>query len=118
MRWLLCLALGIGLGCQSQTSNPTAVKAIEAVRSTTAANEKTIRVLVPDMNCQHVCWPEVRNTLARQPGVRSVKLVAQPNPDEITHKHVLLNVEEGFDSDVAFQELDRIGFQNSKIISP
>jgi len=118
MRWLIVLAVGMGLGCQSQTSSPEAVKSTDVVPSSTAVNEKTLRVFVPDMNCQHVCWPEVRNTLARQPGVRSVKLVAQPTSDEITHKHVLLTIEDGFDSDLAFQELDRIGFQNSKIISP
>src|SRR5690349_17845513 len=71
----------VGLvGCTQSQQTPTTATTSEqpAAVTQTAFNTEgapTVEFSVPDMVCEFSCVPEVRETLAKQPGVKDVKVV-------------------------------------------
>ncbi len=72
---------------------------------------KTLKV--PTMNCPHGCWPTVKETLAKQPGVASVELAKQANETEISNPQVTLKLNGKFDLNAAITALAAAGFENA-----
>lgn len=73
--------------------------------------DKSIKV--PNMMCPYSCWPNVKKTLAAQPGVEAVQLAAQPDgtPEgEIAERVVELKLNGDFDADAAIAALGKIDF--------
>ncbi len=77
---------------------------------------KLVAFSVPDMECQHVCWPEVKKTLEGQTGIASVTLAEQPNEDKVVDKRVFIAVRDSFNADAAIQALNKVGFAESKVL--
>jgi copper chaperone CopZ len=106
----------IGLfGCnQSQQSTTSVVKTEEqpAAVTQTAFNTEgapTVEFSVPDMVCEFSCVPTVRETLAKQPGVKDVKVVLD------THTATVAVDKEKFDADKAIAALVDLQFTNTKL---
>ncbi len=74
-----------------------------------ANNAPTITFDVPDMMCEHSCVPTVRETLAKQPGVKDVKV-------ELENKTAIVAVDkDAFDPDAAVAALVDLQFTETKL---
>ncbi len=72
---------------------------------------KTLKV--PTMSCPHGCWPAVKETLEKQPGVASVELAKQANETEISNPQVTVKLNNSFDLNAAIAALAAAGFENA-----
>jgi copper chaperone CopZ len=72
----------------------------------------TVEFSVPDMVCEFSCVPEVRETLAKQPGVKDVKVVLD------THTATVAVDKDKFDADKAIAALVDLKFTNTKLAKP
>jgi periplasmic mercuric ion binding protein len=70
---------------------------------------------VPTMHCPHGCWPTVKETLAKQPGVESVELAKQSQEGEIDNPVVLVQYQGKFDSTAAIAALAEAGFEQAEV---
>jgi len=70
----------------------------------------TVEFSVPDMVCEFSCVPEVRETLAKQPGVKDVKVVLD------THTATVAVDKDKFDADKAIAALVDLKFTNTKLL--
>ncbi|GIW98009.1 MAG: hypothetical protein KatS3mg111_1342 [Pirellulaceae bacterium] len=74
----------------------------------------TVRLEVPDMMCPYSCYPAVKKTLAKVPGVEEVELAKQPEgtPEgEIRKRVVELKVKDGFDISQAITALSKANYE-------
>jgi copper chaperone CopZ len=69
----------------------------------------TVEFSVPDMVCEFSCVPQVRETLAGQPGVKDVKVVLD------THTATVAVDKDKFDADKAIAALVDLKFTNTKL---
>jgi len=70
----------------------------------------TVQFSVPDMMCEESCVPTVRETLARQPGVKDVKV-------ELATKSATVAVDKDtFDADAAVAALVDLQFTETKLL--
>jgi copper chaperone CopZ len=122
----LAAALGIALfvGCSESApvddaalsnSEAAAMVAEETAPATPAVfNEEgapTVAFSVPDMMCEHACVPAVREVLAKQPGVKDVKV-------ELETKTATVAVDESqFDAEAAVAALVDKQFKETKLLT-
>ncbi|MGL4514494.1 MAG: heavy-metal-associated domain-containing protein [Lacipirellulaceae bacterium] len=76
---VMCVALGCGeapvsLGSADPGASRTIVGEAVQPAAFNSAGAPTVAFDVPDMVCEHMCAPKVRETLAAQPGVVDVKV--------------------------------------------
>jgi copper chaperone CopZ len=67
------------------------------------------------MSCPKFCYPRVKATLEKQPGVQSVELFPQAKPDVIDDPRVRVSLTGSFDAAKAFSALDELGFEGAKV---
>jgi copper chaperone CopZ len=103
------------LGC-SQSANETKplVSTEEKPAEVTQAafnveGAPTIQFSVPDMMCEDSCVPQVRKTLAQQPGVKDVKV------ELATHTATVAVDQAKFNADAAVAALVDLQFTNTKL---
>ena len=109
----LLLAAFFALGCgknESAKLPETPATATPAVFNVEGA--PTVVFSVPDMMCEDSCCPQVRDTLAKQPGVKDVKV------ELATHTATVAVDEEKFDADEAIAALVDLQFVNTKLAEP
>jgi copper chaperone CopZ len=87
-----------------------------SVSDAPAGREMTLSV--PGMHCQQGCFPFVKETLEKQPGIESVELYPQPSDDEITDHRVRVRVGHDFDADQAIAALAKKGYKEAKVETP
>jgi copper chaperone CopZ len=113
----LALSLTAVVGCTQSGQTPATVETTEekpAAVTQTAFNTEgapTVEFSVPDMVCEFSCVPEVRETLAKQPGVKDVKVVLD------THTATVAVDTEKFDAEKAIAALVDRHFTNTKLAS-
>jgi copper chaperone CopZ len=74
-----------------------------------AEGSPTIQFSVPDMMCEDSCVPQVRKTLAQQPGVKDVKV------ELATHTATVAVDQAKFNADAAVAALVDLQFTNTKL---
>ena len=108
----LAVVLVLAVGC-GQSSSVTVSTTDEPVAATPAAfnadEAPTVAFDVPDMMCEFSCVPTVRDALAKQPGVKDVKV-------DLETKRATVAVEEDqFDADAAIAALVDLQYKNTKL---
>ena len=102
------------VGCSGGTSSAPASSATAApAAGAPAVQQVTLRV--PTMECPHSCWPVVRDTLQKQPGVTEVTLASQKDKDKIDNPLVTVSLNGPFDSDKAIEAVAAAGFAKATI---
>ncbi|MCC6492289.1 MAG: heavy-metal-associated domain-containing protein [Pirellulales bacterium] len=116
LAWLLPLAVGCGQSSPVATTVEQAPTAQEAAVAATPASFNvegvpTVAFSVPDMMCEFSCVPTVRDALAKQPGVKEVKV-------ELETKTATVAVDKDqFDPDAAIAALVDLQFTNTTLAS-
>ncbi|MEQ8208347.1 MAG: heavy-metal-associated domain-containing protein [Lacipirellulaceae bacterium] len=113
MKYLLVFTALVMIGCQSQTSAEKESETTEVTEVSTfnAEGAPTVEFSVPSMHCEFSCAPAVKETLAKQPGVKDVKV-------DLATKTAVVSVEEDlFDAEAAVAALVDIQFVDSKIVN-
>jgi copper chaperone CopZ len=98
-----------------EQAEKSAVEAAETEATPVVFNAEgapTVEFSVPDMMCEDSCVPTVRETLAKQPGVKDVKV-------ELATKTATVAVDkDAFDADAAVAALVDLQFTQTKLASP
>jgi len=110
---VLATALLAGCSGESNSAPSPAASAAPAAGSTTAVQQVTFRV--PTMVCQHNCWPVVRDTLQKQPGVAEVTLAPQKEEVPVDNPLVTVKLSGSFDADKAIEAIDAAGFPKATV---
>lgn len=108
----LAVVLVLAVGC-GQSSPVTVPTPDESVAATPAAfnteGAPTVAFDVPDMMCEFSCVPTVRDALAKQPGVKDVKV-------DLETKRATVAVDENqFDAEAAIAALVDLQYKNTKL---
>ena len=102
-----------GCGQASPVANTTARPDDHAAAITQTAfnadGAPTVEFSVPDMVCEFSCVPTVRETLAKQPGVKDVKV------ELATHRATVAVDKKKFDPNAAVAALVDLQFTNTKL---
>ncbi|HAN96539.1 MAG TPA: hypothetical protein DCQ98_03495 [Planctomycetaceae bacterium] len=118
--WMvLALAmLTVGCGVEVETkSTPTEESTENKTSLVVPADATHVSLLVPKMECPVACWPKVKETLERQPGVTNVVLAPQKDENVIDNPQVEIEVAEGFDADKALAAVAEAGFSGSTVVA-
>ena len=70
-------------------------------------------IKVPEMMCPYSCWPSVKESLEKQPGIAGVQLAEQPEgtPEgEIAKRVIELKIEGEFDPNATLAAVKEAGF--------
>jgi len=115
-RFASLVALSVLLaGCSGETSPaPTSSAGVASAAAGTAAVQQ-VTLRVPTMVCTHNCWPVVRDTLQKQPGVVEVKLAPQKEDVAIDTPLVTVSLNGPFDSDKAIAAIAAAGFAKATV---
>ncbi|RIK83436.1 MAG: hypothetical protein DCC67_05915 [Planctomycetota bacterium] len=111
----LALVLAVALGCgQSATvatseEQPSTAPAAATPVAFNAEGAPTVTFSVPDMMCEFSCVPTVRDTLAKQPGVKDVQVVLESKTATVAVD------QEKFDPAAAIAALVDLQFTNTKL---
>jgi copper chaperone CopZ len=105
----MCLAAGCG---KKEESTPAEHPSPVTPAAFNVEGAPTVVFNVPDMMCEDSCCPTVRETLAKQPGVKDVKV------ELATHTATVAVDEEKFDADAAIAALVDLQFVNTKLAEP
>jgi copper chaperone CopZ len=106
---VVCLAAGCG---NVEESAPTDQPSPVTPAAFNVQGAPTVVFSVPDMMCEDSCCPQVRDTLAKQPGVKDVKV------ELATHTATVAVDKEKFDADAAIAALVDLQFVNTKLAEP
>ena len=111
---LLAVAAVLFLGCSQDrpSASPSSAGAVP-VAGAPAVQQVTLRV--PTMVCTHNCWPVVRDTLQKQPGVREVTLAPQKDEVAIDTPLVTVSLNGPFDADKAIAAVAAAGFAKATV---
>jgi periplasmic mercuric ion binding protein len=66
--------------------------------------------------CPFSCWPKVKETLASQPGVEGVQLVAQAKEGTIDNPVVELKTNKDFNPEAAIAALKKVNFDDAVVV--
>ncbi len=111
---LLAVAAVLFLGCsQDKPSAPASSAGAVPVAGALAVQQVTLRV--PTMVCTHNCWPVVRDTLQKQPGVTEVTLAPQKDEVAIDTPLVTVSLNGPFDADKAIAAVAAAGFAKATV---
>jgi copper chaperone CopZ len=96
-------------------SEAAAMVAEETAQATPAVfnaeGAPTVAFSVPDMMCEHACVPAVRDVLAKQPGVKDVKV-------ELESKTATVAIDESeFDAEAAVAALVDKQFKETRLVT-
>ncbi len=80
-----------------------------------ASGQSQVTLHVPGMHCPFGCYPSVKETLTKQPGVVAVELAKQSNADTIDNPHVTVTYAGDFNADAAIKALADAGFDKSSV---
>jgi copper chaperone CopZ len=99
-------------GCNESTPVEETLSNSEAAPAVfNAERAPTVAFSVPDMMCEHSCVPAVREVLAKQPGVKDVKV-------ELETKTATVAVDESeFDAEAAVGALVDRQFKETKLLT-
>lgn len=101
-------------GCAGDTtSTPAASASVAPATGAPAVQQVTLRV--PTMECPYSCWPVVKETLQKQPGVTSVVLAPQKDKDKIDNPLVTVDLNGPFDADKAIKAIAAAGFAKATV---
>ncbi len=95
---------------------PVVAEAEAAAPAALGPDESLVVFKVPGMHCPHGCYPTVKETLAGQPGVKSVSLAKQSDPDLIDNPSVSVVYTGKLDTSAAIDALDKAGFKDSTVV--
>jgi copper chaperone CopZ len=113
---LMALAM---VGCTAGTTDDRASSAgsEQPVAVTPASRDASqdVTLRVPTMECPFACWPKVKETLEKQPGVGEVVLAQQKEKDKIDNPLVTVKLAGQFDSTKAIEALATAGFENAAV---
>lgn len=103
------------VGCSDGPADgpATSVSVTPAVAGPAAVQQVTLRV--PTMVCSHNCWPVVRDTLQKQPGVTEVTLAPQKDEVAIDTPLVTVSLNGPFDADKAIAAIAAAGFAKATV---
>ncbi len=100
----------------TETATETAGVASSAEAGTADGAElegQLITLHVPKMHCPFACYPAVKETLEKTPGVVTVVLAEQKDENAIDNPEVKIQVSEDFDAEAAIAALASAGFSDS-----
>ncbi len=111
-------ALGIMIALIASPSSTPAPASATPAATVSATPEVlseagTLTLEVPSMHCQFACYPSVKETLEKSPGVSEVALAEQPDPNTLTVKKVIVTYDAGFDLSAALSSLKQEGFDDA-----
>jgi hypothetical protein len=113
---LVAMAFAVLLaGCSGESSRTPSPSAGGAPAAAAAPAVQQVTFRVPTMECPHNCWPVVRDTLKKQPGVTEVTLAPQKDKDVIDNPLVTANLNGPFDADKAIQAIAAAGFAKASV---
>lgn len=99
---------------EAATETTEVAVAAEATTSDSAELEGQLVTLhVPKMHCPFACYPAVKETLEKTPGVVTVVLAEQKDKNAIDNPEVKIQVSEDFDAEAAIEALASAGFSES-----
>ncbi len=96
----------------AETPKQSSVKTFSGVKFVADTSLK-----VPTMSCPHGCWPTVKETLAKQPGVEAVELAQQKSQDSIDNPVVYIKLNGKFDRQAAMAALAKAGFEKAEVVN-
>lgn len=109
---LLVLAAFLTVGCGAKESATIPEKPAAATPVVfNVEGAPTVEFSVPDMMCEDSCCPQVRETLAAQPGVKDVKVELE------THTATVAVDKDKFDADKAIAALVDLQFVHTKLLT-
>jgi copper chaperone CopZ len=108
---LLAACLATGCGGQEESTPPEQPSPVTPA-AFNVEGAPTVVFSVPDMMCEDSCCPQVRETLAKQPGVKDVKV------ELATHTATVAVDKDQFDADAAIAALVDLQFVNTKLAVP
>lgn len=100
------LAVNVMSGC-SEPPTPEETPATPAAFNVEGL--PTVEISVPGMMCEQSCVPTVRDSLARQQGVRDVKVDLETKTATVAVR------EDMFDADAAVADLLDLGFEDTQV---
>jgi copper chaperone CopZ len=110
---LFAIVALVGCSQSQQEAASTAAVDEQAAKVTPAVfnseGAPTVAFSVPDMMCEDSCVPQVRETLAKQPGVKDVKV------ELATHRATVAVDKNKFDPNAAVAALVDLQFTNTKL---
>ena len=106
---ILVVGLAItGCGSSHTGDTPTASPVIYSA-------DQDLTISVPSMSCPKGCYPTVKETLEKQPGVKAVELYPQAKPNEINDRRVRVSLSGPFDATKAIAALAEENFDGAKV---
>src|SRR5438128_12470382 len=78
-------------------------------------SERDVTFCVPSMTCPKGCFPTVKETLEKQPGVQAVALYPQTKAGEIDDHRVRVSLHGAFDAQKAIAALAAEGFDGATV---
>lgn len=97
------------------TSTPAAPSSASAAPAVGPPAVQQVVLRVPTMVCTRNCWPVVRDTLQKQPGVAEVKLAPQKEEVAIDNPLVTVSLNGPFDADKAIAAIAAAGFAKATV---
>jgi len=95
---------------------PSETQEIVATSSTVETEAGTLTLAVPEMHCEFMCFPRVKETLESADGVELVKLGPQKEEGAIDNRQVIVKYKPGFDITDAIARLTKEGFTDSDLV--
>jgi copper chaperone CopZ len=111
----------------AETASPTdaaaaraagSVATSDAVAATTPVNATggSVTLAVPEMHCEVMCYPKVKQALEDTEGVEMVELAPQKEEGMIDNRQVIVKYKPGFDVNTAIERLTKEGYKNSELV--
>lgn len=100
---------------QTADTQPIAESA-EVLASTSDAEGGLVTIAVPEMHCNFVCFPKVKETLESDETVELVELGPQKEEGAIDNRQVIVKYKAGFDVKNAIALLSKEGFDDSDVV--
>lgn len=104
------------------TSVPVATETAEVLATSSTTEEEgeveagTVTLAVPEMHCEFMCFPRVKETLESAEGVELVELGPQKEEGAIDNRQVVVKYKPGFDVADAIARLVKEGFTDSDLV--
>ena len=102
-------------GASQDQTDTVAVTPAASFAVADEAGEMTMSV--PNMHCQYMCFPKVKETLEQMASVEKVELAPQKNPGALDNHAVVIQYAEGFDPGDAVARLAAADYPDSAPVS-
>lgn len=123
----LIASVGLVAGCgvdepnenvpDSTQTDPAGSSTVAAMPVSLSAEPTQLEVAIPTMGCPYACFPTVKETLEKQPGVLAVDLADPEDAEDgvIEDRRVFVTAVEGFDVAQATRALTKVGQEPTSI---